>query len=232
MIRLTSLELRNFKNIREGNIVLSSWSTKRSLPGSDIIGIYGQNGSGKTSVIQALAVLKNISYGRDISRSAADCVFKKFGDEKAEDARICVKGVKFDEDSQSAVYEFSYTVAIAEAGSRIAETDKGPVITAEEITVKKFSGKESKRTLMAYNGGDDSWDYEIRPKTAWENIFAANGKIRTELVVEQRLALKNHSSLIFSNDFFTLLWKVCQQDDASGDDATRERQTTSVSFTN
>ena len=104
MIRLTSLELRNFKNIREGNIVLSSWSTKRSLPGSDIIGIYGQNGSGKTSVIQALAVLKNIFYGGDISRSAADCVSKKFGDEKAEDARICVKGVKFDEDSQSAVY--------------------------------------------------------------------------------------------------------------------------------
>ena len=63
MIRLTSLELRNFKNIGEGNIVLSSWSTKRSLPGSDIIGIYGQNGSGKTSVIQALAVLKNIFYG-------------------------------------------------------------------------------------------------------------------------------------------------------------------------
>ena len=83
MIRLTSLELRNFKNIREGNIVLSSWSTKRSLPGSDIIGIYGQNGSGKTSVIQALAVLKNIFYGGDISRSAADCVSKKFGDEKA-----------------------------------------------------------------------------------------------------------------------------------------------------
>ena len=221
MIRLTSLELRNFKNIREGNIVLSSWSTKRSLPGSDIIGIYGQNGSGKTSVIQALAVLKNIFYGGDISRSAADCVSKKFGDEKAEDARICVKGVKFDEDSQSAVYEFSYTVAIAEAGSRIAETDEGPVITAEEITIKKFSGKESKRTLMAYNGGDDSWDYEIRPKTAWKNIFAANEKIRTELVVEQRLALKNHSSLIFSNDFFTLLWKVCQQDDASGGDATR-----------
>ena len=40
MIRLTSLELRNFKNIREGNIVLSSWSTKRSLPGSDIIVLF------------------------------------------------------------------------------------------------------------------------------------------------------------------------------------------------
>lgn len=42
MIRLTSLELRNFKNIREGNIVLSSWSTKRSLPGSDIIESTGR----------------------------------------------------------------------------------------------------------------------------------------------------------------------------------------------
>lgn len=221
MIRLTSLELRNFKNIGEGNISLSSWK-KHPFPSSDVIGIYGQNGSGKTSVVQALAVLKDIFCGGDILRSAADCVSKKSGDEKAEDARIRVKGVKFDDGSQSAVYEFSYTVTIAEANPRIAETDKGPVLTAEEITIKKFGGRESKRTLMAYAGGEDSWDYEIRPKTVWKNIFAVNEKIRTELAVEQRLALKNHSSLIFSNDFFILLWKVCQQDDAPRGDATQK----------
>ena len=222
MIRLTSLELRNFKNIGKGDITISSWGAKRSFPGSDIIGIYGQNGSGKTSVIQALAILKDIFVGGSISRSAVDCVSKKLDDEKTEDAWIRVKGVKFEDVSQPAVYEFSYTVTIAEANSRIAETDKGPVITAEEITIKKFGGKESKHTLMAYAGGEDSWDCEIRPKTAWKNIFASNERIRTELAVEQRLALKDHSSLIFSNDFFMLLWKVCQQDDAIRDNTTQK----------
>lgn len=222
MIRLTSLELRNFKNIEKGNMGLSSWNAERSFPGSDIIGIYGQNGSGKTSVIQALAILKDIFIGGSISRSAVDCVSKKLDDEKTEDARIRIKGVKFEDTSRSAVYEFTYTATIAEANSRIAETDKGPVITAEEITIKKFGGKESKHTLMAYAGGEDSWDCEIRPKTAWKNIFASNERIRTELAVEQRLALKDHSSLIFSNDFFMLLWKVCQQDDAVRDNTTQK----------
>lgn len=49
MVRLESLTLVNVKNTEEGSIVF------RDLPsGGSITGIYGQNGSGKTSVITAL----------------------------------------------------------------------------------------------------------------------------------------------------------------------------------
>ena len=212
MIRLTSLTLKNFKNIKDGSIALSSWNVKKSsFPGPDIIGIYGQNGSGKTSVIQALAILKDVFLGNSISRSAADCVSRKSGDEKTEDARISVKGVIFDEPSQDPVQEFSYTVAFAEQGPHIAKNDSGPVIMSEEIAVKRFGDKMSKHTLMAYVGGAD-WDYEIRPKMVWKSVFA-NEKIRTELAVEQRLAFKNHSSLVFSYDFLTMLLKIYRKDD-------------------
>ncbi len=49
MVRLESLTLVNVKNTEEGSIVF------RDLPsGGSITGIYGQNGSGKTSAITAL----------------------------------------------------------------------------------------------------------------------------------------------------------------------------------
>ena len=49
MVRLESLTLVNVKNTEEGSIVF------RDLPsGGSITGIYGQNSSGKTSVITAL----------------------------------------------------------------------------------------------------------------------------------------------------------------------------------
>uniref|UniRef100_UPI00359C327F AAA family ATPase n=1 Tax=Bifidobacterium adolescentis TaxID=1680 RepID=UPI00359C327F len=49
MVRLESLTLVNVKNTEKGSIVF------RDLPsGGSITGIYGQNGSGKTSVITAL----------------------------------------------------------------------------------------------------------------------------------------------------------------------------------
>ena len=49
MVRLESLTLVNVKNMEEGSIVF------RDLPsGGSITGIYGQNGSGKTSAITAL----------------------------------------------------------------------------------------------------------------------------------------------------------------------------------
>ncbi|MFR3272466.1 MAG: AAA family ATPase [Slackia sp.] len=52
--------MRNFKNTEYGSIAFPTFSKTISegLQGPDIVGIYGQNGSGKTSVIDAMGVLK------------------------------------------------------------------------------------------------------------------------------------------------------------------------------
>lgn len=53
MIRFRRLVLDNFKNVQHGEIEF-----KDTQSGASVLGIYGQNGSGKTSVVDALACLR------------------------------------------------------------------------------------------------------------------------------------------------------------------------------
>lgn len=74
-IRIAEIEMRNFKSVRYGHVVLNCG--KRFVPygtQADILGVYGQNGSGKTSLIEAISILKHLLSGTSIPGEYADCV--------------------------------------------------------------------------------------------------------------------------------------------------------------
>ena len=55
IVRLSSITLQNIKNVKNGTIFMPMANEKSMSVGSaEILGIYGQNGSGKTAVIDAL----------------------------------------------------------------------------------------------------------------------------------------------------------------------------------
>ena len=69
-VRLVKIELSNIKNVEHGEIEFANYQsvkTKGVILKSDIVGIYGQNGSGKTAVIEVLDILKSLLSGRAIS---------------------------------------------------------------------------------------------------------------------------------------------------------------------
>ena len=74
-VRIKKITLDDFKSVGHGEIVFDCgrefvpYGTK-----SDILGLYGQNGSGKTSLIEALAILKGLMSGTIVSNVYADCV--------------------------------------------------------------------------------------------------------------------------------------------------------------
>ncbi|MBQ8589988.1 MAG: AAA family ATPase, partial [Firmicutes bacterium] len=53
-VRLESIELQNFKNVKHGYLTFSN--TRKPYKAS-ILGLYGQNGSGKTALIDAVSLL-------------------------------------------------------------------------------------------------------------------------------------------------------------------------------
>ena len=57
-IRLIGINLRHFKNVRNGTIDLSRGQNADSA--SNVLGVYGQNGSGKTALIDSLQILKHL----------------------------------------------------------------------------------------------------------------------------------------------------------------------------
>lgn len=83
VIRIMNIELTNFKCVGHGKIELNSGklfdkkdksSREEALTGPDLLGIFGQNGSGKSSVIEALAILQHLMKGEDVPADYARCI--------------------------------------------------------------------------------------------------------------------------------------------------------------
>ena len=70
-VRIDSVEIRNFKNIGYGHLDFED-SKKGSK--ASILGLYGQNGSGKTALIDALELLRLALSGRAIPAYFADYI--------------------------------------------------------------------------------------------------------------------------------------------------------------
>ena len=74
-VRIKRVEINDFKSVKHGEIVFDCG--KQYVPfgtKSDILGVYGQNGSGKTSLIEALSILEILMSGNSVPDVYADCV--------------------------------------------------------------------------------------------------------------------------------------------------------------
>lgn len=74
-VRISKVVIDNFKSVRHGEITLSCG--RKFVPcgtESDILGLYGQNGSGKSALIDALSILKYTMSGRKIPDSYAELI--------------------------------------------------------------------------------------------------------------------------------------------------------------
>lgn len=68
-VRIIGMEIFNFKNVTHGEIRFPNYQPveyKGIIQKSDISGIYGQNGSGKTAVVEAFDILKSVLSGKPI----------------------------------------------------------------------------------------------------------------------------------------------------------------------
>ncbi|MGL5049458.1 MAG: AAA family ATPase [Fusobacteriaceae bacterium] len=75
LIRLKSINIKNIKNVKNGTIdIPQSIDYDGYVEKSDIIGIYGQNGSGKTAVVEAMNILKTIISGEKLSEEIANII--------------------------------------------------------------------------------------------------------------------------------------------------------------
>jgi len=71
IVRLESISIENFKNIESGRL---SFSNNRKPFRTSILGLYGQNGSGKTALIDAIELLQLALKGLPIPMKFADYI--------------------------------------------------------------------------------------------------------------------------------------------------------------
>jgi AAA15 family ATPase/GTPase len=63
IIRVKSLRIENIKNVSNGYLCFPDYSDQNEIT-SNIIGLYGQNGSGKTAVVNALRIIQSLFSGQ------------------------------------------------------------------------------------------------------------------------------------------------------------------------
>ena len=73
--RINQISFENFRNIEQGTIDFPNSKPIDFLnEAPSVLGLYGQNGSGKTSIIMAISILKNVLSGNALEDGFESCI--------------------------------------------------------------------------------------------------------------------------------------------------------------
>lgn len=183
VVRLSSLKISNIKNVIDGQIVMPNACRKQlSYKNAEVLGVYGQNGSGKTAVVDALYYLQKIMIGNMLEYEIADYI-----DANGSQAEIAAD---FNIFTETAVYEVSYKVLLQ-------KKDKGAEIIRETLScsINQDNSRSNKTVFMDYQRSER--DIVFTPKKRLDEVIEANAENKTDLIVARKMAEKNNCSYIF-----------------------------------
>ncbi|TDP82036.1 AAA domain-containing protein, partial [Halanaerobium saccharolyticum] len=187
MLRLQQVQLNNFKNVRQGQIDFNSYKSEDFFSeASDVLGIYGQNGSGKTAFIEALWILKLVLLGESLPGDIKDYIYQ--GEKEA--AINAVFSMSLGENK----YQLFYEMVIER------RENASPVIIKEDLSYKKLEedGWTYKRGIITHNL--DEKEQLLSPQKNYNLLTKNNKDAKVDLKVAKELAKKEQTSFIFSSE--------------------------------
>ena len=132
IIKLEKITIENFRGISYGEIELNPY--KKINPygvSADILGLYGQNGSGKSAVIEALQIVKTLMSGNELVDPFLPEEIKKGADHSRFEFVFDIKSSDYN-DSLKAVY--SFCISAKEAVDANQEVLKAVSLATDAIT--------------------------------------------------------------------------------------------------
>jgi len=186
-VRLVCIDLFHFKNVTRGKVEMPCAVNRDfSCDRSEILGIYGQNGSGKTSVIEALSLSKDLLSGKPLPADTADSIAQNA------DASACALTFFIGDENEGLRVEYTFTVSRSKTGSVPS------VFVSEEKLVYRAvtAGKPSAaRALLHYEADGKN----LSPKYRYQAMLR-NDDDAIELAVAKKLAVRSGTSFLFSEE--------------------------------
>ena len=182
-INFSKIELKNIKNVKNGEI-----DFKRK-----VTGIYGQNGSGKTALIDSIDILKSVLCCKNL-----DYLY----DLITVDSKNCSLKFVFTVEMYSRKYQVTLDLTLKKVDKGITGEKVKKVIVEKEIL--KYSditcGKPSHKKILI--GSDKN---EVLKNN--ENFKSLISKYPMNLDVAKILSRHNSISFLFSDELLKLLEK-------------------------
>lgn len=202
IVRIENITLDNLKNVTHGSLDLEN---SHKFYNASILGLYGQNGSGKTSVIDALTLLKCALSGTPIPMRFADLI-----NVDAEYAALQFD-IKIVNKDLFETYDVKYRFMIRKdmddtdhnTDSPVQQTAKAkPVIFAERLTYvfEGQNGRERSQTLA-----DTAKSNVFGPKNRYDLLVDSKKYPTLKLMVAKQLTQSSSRSFIFSKELLTAI---------------------------
>ncbi|MEE1218421.1 MAG: AAA family ATPase [Ruminococcus sp.] len=197
--RIQSIEINNFKNVSYGKILFSDYGKNNQNFDKNITAVYGQNGSGKTALIDAIELVKSIVLGRSLRKNISNYIKKGF------DRSSINISFYFNDNHEESIISYSVIFGYNE---------NNVVILDEQIKSKECINNvwNSNTEIIHYNS--ESRPFSITPKYLYTDLTNTTEKA-LELGVAQSLSQRIDpdsdsakmvaTSLIFSKSFLKLL---------------------------
>lgn len=195
IVRLQGLELRNIKNVEFGKIEMpNSYQNERRYNNSEILGLYGQNGSGKTAVIDTMYFLQKFMTGESIEKKLTDYI-----NMKKESAELKASFIIFED---NIMYDIDYNICIGREKDNFAVIEKESLSCSKIIEDKKINNK-----IIFMEFKRDNREDIFTPKKRLEELLDENKEDKTDLIVAKKMAEKSNCSYIFGANSREIFFK-------------------------
>ncbi len=209
IVRIEGIEIENFKNVQFGSIHFDSNSKNYK---SSILGLYGQNGSGKTALIDAIALLKLCLSGKHVPVNFADYVNV---DAEYATLRYTFKVINNKTNIEyEVVYEFSLRKEIDESTQNTETADASvqqfKAVIFNEILSSSYKTAEEKVKMQPVI--DTRTEDVFVPASKYTLLIGSNKKTKTNLLSYKKLTETTSRSFVFSKELLNELRKNRKDD--------------------
>ena len=220
-LRLTDLEINGLKNVKDGKL---NFVNKRKAFKASVLGLYGQNGTGKTALIDALHILKLLLSGKSIPDEYCNYI-----NVDSREANLSYRFRIYVSETEN--YDVDYEVSLTVDEQReesfstsVVAEEAFPYLSEREGNLWNSLGKKKRRLEIkseklsyAYTDGEkrikkhtflQSTRTElIAPKKYYALLFGRKKETAERLKLISLMAKQKSQSLFFSAAFLQLLFE-------------------------
>lgn len=173
MKRLSRIEIYNFKNIKRAELDFKN----------SILGLYGQNGSGKTALIDVLDLIKTILCGHSVSSDFSSMIHVD-----ADYSRIVVQ-FTMDENERHSEIEYSFKF------NRSCIYDE----------ILSYAYMDGETRVVKSKLIDTSNSMTFGPVSKYKSLIGTSKENELDVMVIRKMVRKEFRSFIFSSEFLEVV---------------------------
>jgi hypothetical protein len=203
VFRFLSLELTNMKNVEHGIVHFDGYTKKDAWKkynagAADVMGIYGQNGSGKTTVIQSLVLVRDLVLGTKLFTDTKEIQQFIPGEliTKGKDSLTAVYRFLITDSCESKIIEYSFKFSFR-ANTDSAITLKNIVILESESFKVLNLDLSPTGLFISYSAVNKQI---VEPVDLYKRIVKKDSELAVTFQLCKVLSLKECSTFLFSTE--------------------------------